>query len=325
MTIADAGTSPPPTPEPGPDAPATSPAAARSFGRVAMLVNPRSGTAPAFRDVLDRLTELAGEGLAGDATPQDPFERQLAALHQAKPDTIIAVGGDGTINAAAQAALKADAALAIVPAGTMNLVARDLGIEGDPDTIVGALPTYTERPVDVASVNGHLFLHSSLIGVVSSMARYREHAREGGLLARLGYAMAMIRHAFRSPPLGLTLDADGNARSINSRCVVVTNNPLAEDRPLSHRRLSLDAGTMGVYVSLHEGPFAVGRLLAGLATGRLSTDPEVTAAVCATLRIRTRRRTLLASNDGEVIRLQTPLEYRLHPRALRVLAPGNTP
>ena len=296
------------------------------LGVVVLLVNRRAGSTPdgtSLREIIEPVVaDLCGR-LAPLAPDGASVRAQIAALHGRRFDTVIAAGGDGTVNAAARLALDAGARLAIAPAGTMNLVARDLGVGPDPAAAVEQLAHARERSIDVATVNGSLFVHSSLIGLVPSMARYRERARcKPGLGARVSIALAMIRHAFRSSPVGLTLETEAGRHTARSRCLAVTNNPLAEAHPLSHRRASLDAGRLGVYASLHEGPFAVGRLLAGLASGRLSSDPEVTATACTALTVDARARTLLVSNDGEIRRLRTPLEYRVLPRALRVLVPA---
>jgi diacylglycerol kinase family enzyme len=80
-----------------------------------------------------------------------------------------------------------------------------------------------------------------------------------------------------------------------------------------------------VYTATHTGPLASVRVILSLARARLRSDREVDHWLCAMLRVRTRRRRVVVSNDGELVELSTPLEYAVVPEGVRVLVPGATP
>lgn len=293
-------------------------------GRVAeFTVNPRAGrgrdatiTAQRLALALERLgaeIRWAGRAASSEAT----------ARAGARPRVIVAVGGDGTVNAAARRAIESGSALLVVPRGTMNLVARDLDLPVRAEALLASLSVLQERRIDVASVNGALFLHSSLLGFVPALARLRERLR--GPLEPRAAARECVRFAhalLRTPTLRLELDSDrGKARGL-TRSLAVTCNALAEAGLGEHRRTDLEGGRLAVYASAHAGPLGPLRLLAALAAGSAPRDPETDTGRCATLSVRCPRRRLRVSNDGEVGWFDTPLEYRIHPRGLTVLAPA---
>lgn len=263
---------------------------------------------------------------AGGRLVNDPRDRslgeQLKSELETTPRLIIAIGGDGTVNASAQKAIRADAALLILPHGTMNLVARDLQLPVDPQAVLDTAAELSTLEIDYATVNGHLFLHSALIGLVPEMAVVRERIRGAqGLLAIARHVPDFVRSAFYSNPIEVKLQAGTKAARGRSRSVVVTTNPLADTGQGLYARESLAGGRLGVYTSDHNGPFAPLKLLLSLGPGRLPRDPETLAASCESLLIHTRRPTITVSVDGEVRRLKTPLEFKIHPRGLRAAVP----
>ena len=110
--------------------------------------------------------------------PADEIEAALAKAAASRADVVLAGGGDGTISAAAAALMGKKKALAILPAGTMNLFARSLGIPLSLDAAVEAFADGEVRAVDVASANGRPFIHQFSIGMHAKMVR---HARQHGI------------------------------------------------------------------------------------------------------------------------------------------------
>lgn len=272
--------------------------------------------------VRERVTSLGG--LVLEAPCESDVGVQLKAIRRERPapDVIVAVGGDGTINAGAALAVEAGAALVIVPAGTMNLMARDLDMPLDPTALITALDRLTIRPIDTAAASEHAFLHSSLLGLVPAMAVLREEFRkQRGFRARWRTAIAMVRTAFGAPTLRLRLETAEGARVMSTRSLAVTCNLLAGNALGSHKRAHLDAGVLGVYVSTHRGRLAPLRIIVTLAMGRLPKDPETLSLQCRSLRVDSRRRFVRLSNDGEVVWARTPVLFRVLPGSLRVAVP----
>src|SRR5690606_18763132 len=111
-------------------------------------------------------------------------------------DVVLAGGGDGTVSAAAGALMETGKALAVLPAGTMNLFARGLGIPLDLEDAVAALATGTVRAVDIATVNGRPFIHQFSVGLHSELIQRREamsySSRPGKIRASVMAAIATV-------------------------------------------------------------------------------------------------------------------------------------
>ncbi len=298
--------------------------------RVGILANSagrgKSGGPDLASMARERLAALGG--LVVEVAPDLDVGEQLKALRLERPapDVIVAAGGDGTINAGAALAIQSGATLVVVPAGTMNLMARDLDMPLEPREVIEAFDRLTIRQIDSAAANEHAFLHSSLMGLVPAMAVLREAFRkQRGFAARWRTAVAMVRTAFGAPKLRLRLETPGGSRVMSTRSLAVACNLLAGETLGSHRRVALDAGVLGVYVSTHRGRLAPLRIIATLATGRLPQDPQTLTLQCRSLRVDSRRRFVRLSNDGEVIWASTPILFRVLPRSLRVAVPMTKP
>src|SRR5205823_6168512 len=111
---------------------------------------------------------------------------------QAGCDVLVACGGDGTVNAVAQVAKDRDALLGVLPVGTLNHFAKDLGIYSLPDA-EQALLAGQIRKIDAGRVNGHLFINNSGIGIYPMIVLERERARKAGLPKWPAFAVACVR------------------------------------------------------------------------------------------------------------------------------------
>lgn len=297
----------------------------RDAPRVAIIANTSSGSGHESvrraRTIVVEQIAFAGGTLVTrneSASMGAQIERAMAS----EIDLVIAIGGDGTVNAGAGVAIDRDAPLLILPAGTMNLVAKDLGLGDDAVAVATAADDLLELRIDVATANGELFLHSAVVGVVPAMSEAREAMREAsGAIETLRHLGAFIETGLRYEPVDLRLEAEQGGWRARTRSVVVTNNPLAQHAGVSHARDSIDAGCLGVYASAHEGPAAPVRLLAALATGQLEADPETRATTCERLTLRATGDTIPVALDGEVRDLRTPVVFASHPRRLRVAVP----
>jgi diacylglycerol kinase family enzyme len=272
---------------------------------------------------------VIGFGKAG----RRPFNwrRRLDEALDAGVRHVYAVGGDGTVLAVAQVLLERDAVLGIVPTGTANLLARDLGIPLDPMPAVDALLEARPRRIDVGRVNGELFLCASMLGMATTLARFRESGRGEGALRLwprlLGKALWML---WRYPHRRIILELDGRVLTLRSRTLVISNNPLLPQAGLYPRRGRLDRGLLGIY-GVREGSFLeLPRVALQMLKGSWADEPLIfhhdaprLSVQAPSARRRGRRITIL--NDGERVRLDLPLRYEVLPLALSVLDAASRP
>lgn len=290
-----------------------------------LVYNPKSGTAQSMDALRERLRAgLAARGVEEvEERPLDTGDIRAAfrGIDAGRHALLVAAGGDGTVALAAHAAVEAGVVLALLPMGTMNLVARDLGVPLDAMEAADAIATLEERAIDVADVNGHLFVHSSVLGLVPRLGRHRERIRKawGAPLAVARAAAGFAATALRAEPLTVTLHADGTHETFSTLALAISPNPLCGRPETPLRRDCLDSGVFGVVRSSHRGAWGRVRLLAGIGGGLWGRDPKILRLSARELEVVSRRGTVLVSNDGEPLRLEAPLKYTMRPRALRVL------
>ncbi|WP_026869245.1 diacylglycerol/lipid kinase family protein [Inquilinus limosus] len=257
--------------------------------------------------------------------------RALDAAVASDAEAILVGGGDGTIIAAAERLLpenRSGAArpLGIVPLGTANLLARDLGLPLSPEAAVATLLAGTPRRIDVGLVNDRIFLNSSLPGIAPRMVLQRERMRhDPGPMKWLRLVRAFLRGYDRGPRLHVVLQADGRPLRLITRTLAVTNNPLAEGFAAIHSRTGLDGGTLGVYAARIGRRLDLWRLIARIVAGTWQQDPAAAALQARRVTVISRRARLWVANDGENHLLATPLRYRILPKALTVLVPRADP
>lgn len=236
-------------------------------------------------------------------------------------DAVVAAGGDGTISAAAAALMNSDKALAVLPAGTMNLFARSLKIPLSLSEAVEALAAGTERRVDIATADGRPFIHQFSIGLHARMVMLRSRFEYG---SRLGKMLASVRASFaviaRPPTMDIELDMEGTKVVATTSGIGISNN-LFGDGHLPYAD-EPDRGVLGIYVLGAAGRLEIAWLMLALAAGRWKDvdTVEIHETEQAVLCIRSRRR-LRAVIDGELCSVGERVELRIHPGALTVLVP----
>jgi diacylglycerol kinase family enzyme len=236
--------------------------------------------------------------------------------------TIVAGGGDGTINAVASTLIDTDKTLGILPLGTLNHFAKDLKIpldlEGAARTIIA---DYSVR-VDVGEVNGRVFLNNSSLGLYPNIVHQREQKQKlghGKWPALIWAAFSVMR---RYPFLDVRLNADGKEFSSRTPFVFIGNNEYDMEGFNIGGRNRLDAGQLSLYFSHRTG--RAGLLGLGLRAllKRLPKAGDFVAMCTTEVSIKTPRKRIRVSTDGEVTMMKPPLHYRVRPGALRVHVPA---
>lgn len=290
--------------------------------RFAFLCNRRAGSGVFRDDIAGIAAELNGQIYN---CPANPEIEAVLALRDGF-DVLVAVGGDGTVSACASAIWKAKspAILAVIPAGTLNHFAKDLGIP-DFATAHRVLRTAHVRTVDIATVNGIPFVNNSGIGLYPVLVRKREIHRRHGVPRWVAFAIALCRVMIRMPLRRLILEADGQRLAHRTPFVFVGNNSYRVEGLSLGTRATLNGGVLGVCVSGIPGSLEVILLAVRALFRRLKEQRDFFNIAALHLTVRSPHSTLQVSLDGELRRLHTPLDYRIHPGGLRVLSPPLSP
>ena len=239
-------------------------------------------------------------------------------------DTLVAGGGDGTINTAASAVVDRNIPLGVIPLGTLNHFAKDLGLPQDLEKAAQVILDGVRCRVDVGEVNGRVFLNNSSLGVYPAIVRMRERYQAGGVgkwIAALWATLTVLR---RNPFMAVRIVADGQAIVRRTPFVFVGNNEYHMAGLQAGSRDSLVNATLAVYVVNAER--RVG--LIGLAWKVLLQGPEkvqeLDLITVPETTVETRRRSLQVALDGEVLPFESPLWYRIRPASLQVFVPADS-
>ena len=284
-----------------------------------LILNPASGGASTLLRRLTRTARKRGLPVRVLAPGENAGHAALEAADEGARALAVA-GGDGSVAAVAGVAVERGLPLAVVPTGTLNHFARDLGLDlVRPLRALDAFDAGRETRVDVGRINGRLFINNVSLGV------YAEMLGDPGYRAdKLRVAQAKLRAAFFDPgprrALRITPPEEAPLESVVA--VVVSNNPYEFARwDRFGRRQSLDTGTLQVSVIDAGTLDELEELLAGTLPAALEFRPALRLWTAECLETGRPGELVRAGVDGEPVTLEAPLRISVDPGALRVLLP----
>ena len=234
---------------------------------------------------------------------------------------IVAAGGDGTINSVAAAVLDTDKILGVLPLGTLNHFAKDLGIPVELETAARTIIEGYTTDVDVAEVNNRIFLNNSSLGLYPTIVRERQKRERLGFRKWPAFFWATIQAFRRYPFLDVQLRVNGELLDRLTPFVFVGNNEYAMDLFNVGLRDRLDKGVLSIYITHRTSRLKLIGLALRAMAGRLRDDKDFLALSSNEVKIETRHKRLRVAFDGEIELMETPLQYRIRTRALRVFVP----
>lgn len=237
--------------------------------------------------------------------------------------TIVAGGGDGTISAIAAIVAGTEARLGVLPLGTLNHFAKDIGVPLDLAGAVRNLTTGRTAQIDIGEVNGHVFINNSSLGIYPRLVRMRERIQRQGLSKWRAFAVALYTVLRRYPLVAVRLIAGGQRLVRRTSFVFIGNNEYETASFRMGVRKQLDGARLSIYTAPVRGRFELFKLFVKAFFGRISEQDNFDILSATEASVETRRRTIRVALDGEVKRLRTPLSYRVRPAALRVIVPDN--
>jgi YegS/Rv2252/BmrU family lipid kinase len=294
---------------------------------VAVIINPISGTG-GRPDAARRRAELATaiferRRVAAEifVTERGGHARELSAAAVARGvRTIIAWGGDGTVNEVASAVAFSDAALGIVPTGSGNGLARELGVPFDAARAIDATLDGSERRMDAGELDGRLFFNVAGIGLDARIAH--QFAKTG--LVRRGlrrYAEITLSELFTFEPDEHTVATDNTTVRVRALLIAIANARQYGHGAVIAPDARIDDGRLDVVIVNHRSIGATLLQLPRLFTGSVTSVPGVTVTRAAEVEVTSARR-VLYHVDGEPFVGGVSLKARVFPGALKIRVPG---
>lgn len=245
----------------------------------------------------------------------------LTALRNNPKATVVAAGGDGTINSVAAHLYGGTCKLGIMPTGTLNHFARTLGIPLNTTRAAQTIMAGHTTQVDIGRVNSHVFVNNASIGFYPRSLRFREEYQQK--IGKWPAATIGLLHAVLHPRrYSVDLVTNGIKRHFRTPFVFVGNNEYQRHGPGLGERATLHNGTLALYIVKATHPIAIINALIHtfLTTKRRTRDFAIHNTQSATMYARGHTKLRVAC-DGESFTLRTPLRFTSEPQALRVIVP----
>jgi diacylglycerol kinase family enzyme len=222
----------------------------------------------------------------------------------------------------AAVAAQAGATLGVLPLGTLNHFAHDIGIPSDLEAAIDVIANGRTMRVDVGDVNGHTFLNNSSLGLYPRMVweREREQRRGRRKWAALAIASARVWRQYRR--IDVTVEGGGTRRIVRTPFVFVGNNEYTVDGGRIDTRARLDGGVLQLCIAPGVDRAGMLRIVGAALAGRLADVEAFEAQTLPALTISGRTPRLGVSLDGEMTTLTSPLRYQIRRGVLRVLVPA---
>lgn len=297
--------------------------------KVLALINKNAGAAARKGDIERAVRDgFAERGIEADVRLVDgrkvgELARRFVGENKSRSgrgSILVVGGGDGTLSSAASALVGTDLLLGVLPLGTLNHFAKDLGVPLDLTPAIDTIATGKPLAVDVAEVNGRVFLNNSSIGIypffVAKRSAEQRH-RGFGKLAAIG--PALMRTLRSASWQAVHVAAQGTRERLRTPCVFVGNN-FYDIADLGRRR-SLSSKELCVYVVKQQSWFGLALLPFKIAFGMIDSTRDLEIYRASSLQITSHRHAMLVSLDGEAVSMDMPLNFHIRPAALQVLAP----
>lgn len=237
-------------------------------------------------------------------------------------DIIVAGGGDGTINAVASALIDHPSIrLGVLPLGTLNHFARDLGIPFEVTQAIDIICAGHSKAVDVGIVNNSYFLNNSSVGLYPAIVKLRKSLQSAGYSKWWAALLSSLRILSKFRRFELEVQpSTGAFIKRKAALLFVGNNAYETAVTKLGTRLAIDRGQLWINMPASQTRmgFLIG-LLGLIFKHEKPADALIFEAL--SLKVNSKKKLMTVATDGEVLYLKPPLNYRILPRALNVMVP----
>ena len=287
-----------------------------------MFLNPSSGAKLPESEVAALKSESERSGLE---VLQISKEIDVPALIRERINQgqrlFVAAGGDGTINTIVQALIHTEAVLAVIPVGTYNHFAKDLGIPLPWREALEVVVSGTTKQVDTARINDRFFLNNISMGLYPELvakreAKGRDYPR---WKARIFAAWSTLQ---KYPHIAATLESANHHEVVKTHVLMISNNSYDLSRMgIEAPRTGLEEGRLSVYWLPHVPRLVLMSFVAHYLAGRVHSAPGFRSFRTAGVKMQSPRKQLDVGVDGEVMTFQPPLVITTVPQSLLVKVP----
>ena len=287
-----------------------------------LFLNPRAGSFGTGDESALRTMATENDLRVLDVHPDLDIRSTVREALDAGMRTFIVAGGDGSLHHVVQPLVNTEGILGVIPVGSVNHLARDLGIPiGDWRAAFEIALKGEVRQIDVGRANGRYFINSVMLGIYTKVSEYRERFRSiNNRWAAYFKAARLAMHTF--PHVTLVVELDGRVETFRTQMFVVAVNAYdLSQTGLVAPKTTLHDGRLAIYSLSFMSRTQFMRAAAKYFRGRIGDVEGFRSIRTAQMRVDTGKRRLRVSIDGELVDIQTPLQIASVPSSLLVRAP----
>lgn len=291
--------------------------------------NDAAQTATAIGEELKRAGRRFSLIEVRDARQIEGLSAQAVASAKRENGIVVAAGGDGTLNAVANAVLDHSLPFAVLPQGTFNYFGRNLAIPADTAEATRMLLSGRIEPVQVGRVNGRVFLVNASLGLYPKLLEDREAYKKQFGRTRLvalfaGIATLLRQHRVRV----IRLESEQGERTLRTPTLFVGNNALQLEQIGVPEAAALASGVLVGIALRPVGKLALLGLLLHGAMGKLGDAEHVEQFTFPRLAVKSAhaysRRRIKVAMDGEISWMKMPLVFEVAPKPLQLIVPASS-
>lgn len=295
--------------------------------RLAFIINAGSGSVsepdPAAR-IREKLAVLGMEPEICLCAKGEEISRHAKEALGKGCTVLVAGGGDGTVSTIASVVAGTEAALGVLPLGTLNHFAKDAAIPLDIDQAIATIIDGHVQRMDIGEVNGRIFINNSSLGLYPTIVRHRKAQQRLGRSKWWAMFRGVLTAVGHYPILYVRLSSEETQVVRRTPFIFIGNNEYEIHGLNIGARARIDSGRLSVYMTHNIGRFGLLRLVLRALVGRLrdAADFDILSTEELQIELHGRRgRHVKVALDGEVMEMTSPLRYRCRKQELRVIVP----
>ncbi|MBL1213324.1 MAG: hypothetical protein HND52_08210 [Ignavibacteriae bacterium] len=234
---------------------------------------------------------------------------------------IIISGGDGTISSFVNLVVENNIPLGIIPNGTFNNFASDNGIPENTEEALKVIKNFNVKEIDIGTINGDYFVNNSSIGLYTTSVKIREKTQKEYRLNKLtAMSLALIRTFYLFPMIYVEVKTEGKVFKDKTPFVFIGNNKYHFNLLSLGMRESLVAGKIYVYHTKCKYRWCLIRIAVKALFSFLHKEKDFISNSAEEIIIHSRKKKITVAADGELYKMDTPLTYKITPKAVKLLA-----
>jgi diacylglycerol kinase family enzyme len=293
--------------------------------KIGIILNEKAGASDPYDELKKLSDSLSPEEYEVDikfCTETEEIRNETINFLKNDFDTIVAAGGDGTVNTVSEYLIKSDILFGILPVGTLNHLAKDLRL---PLNTTDAFNLIIEKPnimvMDIGVCNDHIFLNNSGLGIYPRIVELREKFRKGGHVKNRALLMAILQVIRKIPKIFVNMKIGEETIQKKTSFIFVGNNIYGLGGFTTGTRTSLTDGKLSIWISHRTSFFGLMGLLFRAFFGNVKEHRDFDVFEAESICVETKRKDPYVSFDGEIVRVSSPLKYKIEPNALKVIVP----